>query len=310
NQWNFNLLAQRLNNDFSAGADRFALQHCLFSMFYKGGYKITPGCCQLLSNHHQQFIHYAQRLADCQKKPEGYVREILMSDEIAKDTRRKLLHHLLLIATKYATPPVELEYDFLRDQYFVINPSPTSYNLEFYIPPGQPLPDNKEKVKHVLLEHGLKYASQQVRNDKDVVLPTIKEHPKDLKYVSKALKDDKDVVIAAVTQNGEELEYASPALKDNHEVVKAAVTEFPRALRFASETVRSDKNIVNMIIEQEIGYLHFASKTVLNDREYMLELIKDNHRAFIFAAQELKNDYAFIHSAILRNHKVIKYLRK
>lgn len=29
-QWNFNFLAQRLNNDSCAEADRFAFQHCLF----------------------------------------------------------------------------------------------------------------------------------------------------------------------------------------------------------------------------------------------------------------------------------------
>ena len=78
----------------------------------------------------------------------------------------------------------------MHKKYFVVKPS-HSGNLEFSIKPDQLLTGDKEEVKRVLVEHGLKYASQSVRNDKDVVLPTIEARPKDLQYASEEMRNEK-----------------------------------------------------------------------------------------------------------------------
>ncbi|WP_422410389.1 MULTISPECIES: DUF4116 domain-containing protein [unclassified Endozoicomonas] len=194
-QWNFDLLAQRLDRDIATEADRFAFQHCLFSTIYDYS-RMSPDCCQLLSKQHQQFIDYVQRLEECWKKPKEHFREVLMSDEISEDTRRELLHHLLLIDAQKAIPLVEDVYPDLRDQYYVIETSSCSYRMGINAPPAQSLAEDREKVKSFFLKHGLKYASQRVRNDKDLVLATIVVNPYNLKYVSKALKHDKQVVLS------------------------------------------------------------------------------------------------------------------
>ncbi|WP_257279735.1 PEP/pyruvate-binding domain-containing protein [Endozoicomonas sp. ISHI1] len=279
-QWNFNFLAQRLNSDPAAEADRFAFQHCLFSMFYYRFFCMTPDWCQLLSSHQQQFIDHSQRLAESKDK----LQEMLMSGEIGEDTRREILYHLLLVGSRKAIPLFEYFDNRLKNEYFVIKP-PSTYKLEFYVSPGQPLPDNQEKVRNVLLKHGLTYASQRVRNDKDLVLLTIKEHPGDL-------------------------EYASSELRDHDEVVMAAIAKCPTALNDASERIRGDKHIIRMLIADNVGLLSYASKSILNDREYLLDLIKQYPRAFVYADDELKNDEAFIRSAVHRNSKVRKYVQK
>ena len=51
-----------------------------------------------------------------------------------------------------------------------------------------------------------------------------------LKYASDELKADKEVVIAAVTRWGSSLEYASEDLRADKEVVMAAVAQDGRAL--------------------------------------------------------------------------------
>ncbi|USE35936.1 PEP/pyruvate-binding domain-containing protein [Endozoicomonas sp. SCSIO W0465] len=94
-QWSFNLLAQRLNSDFAAEANRFSFKHCLFSPSYLYSFT-TLQCYPLLSNHLQQFIDHTQRLAKCMKKSEAHFREMLMSDEIGEETRRELLHQAKL----------------------------------------------------------------------------------------------------------------------------------------------------------------------------------------------------------------------
>nr|WP_306674589.1 DUF4116 domain-containing protein [Endozoicomonas sp. ISHI1] len=313
-QWDFNLLAQRLNRQVVTEADRFAFQHCLFSLFYRKGYCITPACCQLLSDHLQQIVNLAERLDECQwlvlcgRKPEDSVRKMLMSDEISEDARKEVLHHFLLFDPKNAIRVVEHVYD-LRNQYFIINRS-YSYRLNFYIPPFHSLPDNKEKLKNVLLKHGLKYASQRVRNDRELVLEAIAKHPLDLQYASEEMKRDKEVVLAAVNRNGYCMGHASPKLQDDYEFVMTAVEKSPEALRYASERIRRDKNIINSVIAHSIKFLMDASETVLNDRDYILDLIAKEPLAFKYAAAELQRDKAFIDSAILRNPKVIEYTRK
>ncbi|WP_257265713.1 DUF4116 domain-containing protein, partial [Endozoicomonas sp. ONNA2] len=326
NQWNFNLLAQRLaqqrlDSDFTAEDDRFAFQHCLFSIVHMNLKKIfsgckqgsgcceSAGCCQLsrcyplLSNHLQQFIDHSRRLAACAKKSDAQLRKMLMSDGIDEDTRRKLIHHLLLSNYKNATPLVDLVYD-LREQCYVIEPS-YDYRLKFRVPPGQSLSDHKEKVRNILLKEGLQYASQLIRNNKDLVLPTIAIHPNDLKCVSRELKNDKDVVMSAVTQQGIQLQYASPEFQDNDEIVMAAIKQRSSALKYASERIRSDKNVIQIVIADSIFSLNYASKTLLKDREYMLNLIEQDSRTLMSADDCLTSDEAFLRSAIRRNPEVL-----
>ncbi|USE39613.1 DUF4116 domain-containing protein [Endozoicomonas sp. SCSIO W0465] len=302
NQWNFDLLAQRLNSDFSAEAVRFAFRHCLFSIAYVY-FASTYRYYLLLSNHHQQFIDHTRQLA----KSEHTLQKILVSDEISKNARKELLHHLFFFSPGIASTMIEQVYSQWRNQYFVIKPS-YSYNPEFYIQPNQTLPANKEQIKNVLQKHGLKYASQAVRNDKDVVLPAITLHPNDLKYVSEEPKSDKAIVMAAVTQKGFQLEYASPELQDDDEVVMAALAQEPMALGCASERIRSNKNIIKMATVNNIANLRYASEKLLNDGQYLLGLIKDNPRAANFAGEELRQDKTFIRSAIQINPEAREYL--
>ncbi|WP_257292200.1 DUF4116 domain-containing protein, partial [Endozoicomonas sp. ONNA1] len=311
--WDFNLLEQRLNPDVVTDADRFTFQHCLFSMFYLRDYRISPACCQLLSSHLQQFVFYAERLGECRssvyfrEKPEVSLREMLMSEEMNESIRKELLHHFLLADPNYSIPPFEDFYLHLKGQYFIIKPS-RDYTLTFDIPPAQSFSDIKEKVRKALVKDGLNYVSQQVRNDKELVLEAIAAHPIDLKYVGQELKGDKDVIIAAVTRRSRSMQDVSPEIPDYDEVVTAVIAKRPKALKYASERIRGDKNIIKSLMNHSIVYLGYASKTLFNDREYMLDLIEHNARAFEFSSPRLKNNEAFVDSAILRNYAVCQYL--
>ncbi|WOG25662.1 DUF4116 domain-containing protein [Endozoicomonas sp. 8E] len=287
-QWDFNLLAQRLDRDVVTEADRFAFQHCLFVMAYRAGsiWSVTAACCQLLSKHHQQFAHHARRLGLCRRSkfirenPWDTLAERLMM--ISEDARMELLHHFLLLNPRIATRLIERLYD-LGDQCFVINPS-YSYRLEFYVPPGQLLGDHKEKVSSALLKHGLQYASQRVRNDKDFVLPAISRHPEELQFLSSELRNDRDVVMAAATV-------------------------YSKVFWYASNTIRSDKSTIESLVAVNVNILKYGSETLLSDREYMLDLIAKNHQVFQYAAPELKTDKDFVNEANLRNPELGKYVR-
>ena len=72
-----------------------------------------------------------------------------------------------------------------------------------------------------------------------------------LRYASAELKNDKDIVLVAVAQDGDALQYASEELKKDKEVVKAAkkvvmaaVAQNGRALRWVEKWFNSIKSNV------------------------------------------------------------------
>ena len=297
--WDFNMLARLLDSDGSTQADRFAFNQCLFVInhIYQIG---THFYYRFLSKQQQHIIDLALQLKKCTGNPQ----EILTCEKIDPTTRREILHHLLLLNSNMAMPLLEQAYN-LQNKYFMLKPC-HGYSLQFAVDPDQ-ADHHKSKIKRVLLDHGMEFASQSLRNDKDAALPRLKKDGMDLKYVSELLKRDKEVVMAAVCQNGNSLRFASPEIQDDDEVVLAATREAPHALNYASERIKNDKNFVRQVCQFNIYSLSHASKRLLNDREYMLSLIELNAQAYLYCSTSLTNDPSFRDAAVQRNPRAPVY---
>ena len=302
-EWDFNKLAQRLENVSSTPADRFAFNHCLFSdvFLHNEGTSEYP---KFLSNDYQHFIEGARRLATFN----GNHREMLtlMRDEFSQDTRRQLLHHLLLLKAEITFPLLMQEYH-LENEYFVLKPS-CDYSLQFHIDPYQQLSSNlRERCHDILTKTGFRFASPAVRNDKETMLSVVKEHGFLLEYAGEKLKCDKEMVMAAVCERAHSLEFASPELQDDDEFVMKAITRQPRALRYASERIRSDKQLILRLIENNTTILDHASQTLLNDANFMLSLIERDADAYFSCDHTLRSDHDFLAAAIQCNPEVKEY---
>ena len=77
--------------------------------------------------------------------------------------------------------------------------------------------------------------------NKEFMLKAVQEQGKFLDLASDELKDDEDVVKAALNQDGESLEYVSDRLKDNKEIVMLAISKAPWTACYASEKLKADK---------------------------------------------------------------------
>ena len=102
--------------------------------------------------------------------------------------------------------------------------------------------NNGHQLKH--------YLSQEIINNKEIVMTAIKDYSGALKWASNKLKDDKEVVLEAIKNNGCTLKYASDRLKDDKDVVMTAIKQNYSALEYASPRLQNDKDIV-MEIENE-----------------------------------------------------------
>ena len=302
-QWDFNKLAQRLENASSTPADRFAFNHCLFSDVFLHNEQ-TSQYPKFLSNDYQHFIEGARRLVTFN----GNHREMLtlMRGEISQNTRRQLLHHLLPLKAEIAFPLLMQEYH-LENEYFVLRPS-CDYSLQFHIDPHQQLSSNlREHCRDILTEARFRFASPAVLNDKETMLSVLKMHGYYLEYVSEKLKCDKEIVMVAVCEMGDSLKFASPELQDNNEVVMAAITSQPSALSYASERIRNDKQLIQWFFKNNTGSLDYASKTLLNDPDFMLSLIECNVSAFFSRGDTLQSNHDFLAAAIQCNPEAKKY---
>ncbi|WOG30415.1 DUF4116 domain-containing protein [Endozoicomonas sp. 8E] len=309
-QWCFNSLAQRLDSDVMTEADRFAFQKCLIqhglcTLYYSDAIGISDACYSFLSDHQQQLINHSRRFFQSEKN----FSEVLMSGEVDEDTRREVLHHFLWLNPDEATPLFELVYRRLRGQYYIIKPS-CDYTLMFDVPPGQPLPDHKEKVRNVVVKEGLTYASQQVRNDKSLVLATLARHPDNLKYASEELKSDEVVVMAAVTKKGSSLQYASQKLQDNYEIVMAAVNRHSSYLKLASPRLRDNYEIVMFAVSQDGICLEYASPRLRDNEEIVRAAVADFSGPMSYASERIRSDKKIIKNLIAVNINILQNVRK
>lgn len=89
----------------------------------------------------------------------------------------------------------------------------------------------------------LEDASDELKDDIDVVFAAVAQYGYALHYASERLKDDKDVVLAALAQNNGAIYYASSRLKDDKDVMCAAKApnndDIPVALNNDIEVVRT-----------------------------------------------------------------------
>ena len=107
--------------------------------------------------------------------------------------------------------------------------------------------------------HYLQYASEELKNNKEVVLEAVKQNGNALQYTSKELKNDKEVVLISVEENGYALQFASEILKNDKEVVLEAVKQNGNAFEFASEILRIDKVFISELIKQNIFIYRFIN---------------------------------------------------
>ena len=146
---------------------------------------------------------------------------------------------------------------------------------------------NKTDAMAAVIKSGraLKYASEALRADREVVIPAVKQNGLALAHASDVLKADPEVVIAAVPEdiykNG--FRFASEALRANPEVLLVVVRVNGLALQYASEELQGDPDIVMAAVKQNGYALEYASGALRADKSVVLEAMKQNINSMEYA---------------------------
>jgi hypothetical protein len=116
--------------------------------------------------------------------------------------------------------------------------------------------DNKVYVLSRVSNDGLKlqYASDRLKNDKEIVLKAVSNYGLALRYASERLKNDKEVVLKAVSQNYSVFEYISNELKNDYIAMKeifmlAIQTCYKNSYKIL---IWHEKNIYDCILSEKL----------------------------------------------------------
>jgi hypothetical protein len=118
-----------------------------------------------------------------------------------------------------------------------------------------------------------------------------------LEFASEDLRNDPDVVLAAVTQNGWALKHASAALRSDRGIVLAATRSYCLALTEASEELRSDRDFVVAVVARSGLALQCASSRCRGDKEVALAAVTQDGRSLAHASSELRADEDVLRAA-------------
>ena len=79
-------------------------------------------------------------------------------------------------------------------------------------------------------------------SNKEKVLNKVQEYGMQLEYASDELKNDKDVVEKAITSCGAAIKFASNELKNDKEVIEKSVEQYPKAEKYVKkDTLKNDE---------------------------------------------------------------------
>jgi hypothetical protein len=134
--------------------------------------------------------------------------------------------------------------------------------------------------------------SEELRDDKELVLKVVREYGDAIKYTSERLCDDRDVVLTAVQNPHYEflLQYVSEKLKHDEEIIQEAIKNSEYTIESASEEIRDDRKIALEAVKVK-GYIFKSlSERLRNDKEIALIALKSDSSASWHFPTELKKE--------------------
>lgn len=194
---------------------------------------------------------------------------------------------------------------------------------------------NKSAIEALIAKDGiaLKGASNEVKQNKKIVLSAVTNNWRALKYADISLKMDKDVVLAALrndirTENImgnyllndksfvlEALKLGATSfykdlnvnLRKNKEMAKLAIQSYAANLEFVDENLKGDKELVLIAVSKIAHTLKYASSNLRDDAEVILAGLKHSTPAIEYASNRLRSDKEFMLQAVKLNGLALEF---
>ena len=155
-----------------------------------------------------------------------------------------------------------------------------------------------EKGKLVSTNYLLKYAQEEIKSNKEIILQAVKSSGFNIEYASESLKNDREIVMAAAQNNGGSLYYVLKEFGSDREVVLEAVRNGASIIKHLSYQMTNDREIVMEAVKNDGSALKFASESLKNDREIALFSVNCNGGNFEYLNFNFQRDIQIIQQAV------------
>lgn len=137
--------------------------------------------------------------------------------------------------------------------------------------------------------------------NKNKVLKAVKEDGLLLKYASETLRNDRELVIEAIKNNDWALEFASDELKKDFLIcVMACLKKSNKNLmRFISPELKSNRYFILTLVLEDISFFSYCDKSLKVDKEFILEVIKRGKKSASY------NIYTYISKTLRKDKDII-----
>ncbi len=153
----------------------------------------------------------------------------------------------------------------------------------------------------------LKYASKNIRDNKDIVIAAVSEDGRALEFASNRLQDDDLVANIAVNNDGVGFKYISNRLKDNEELLFTAIKQYWHAIEHASDRIKKDKGLILKATEIVGLVLKFVDSSLQDDKDVVISAVSESPTALSHASDRLKDDEDVVLVAVTKHAYVIRY---
>lgn len=128
-------------------------------------------------------------------------------------------------------------------------------------------------------------------NNKCFVLLYLRHDARGIKYVSELLRLDKEVVLAAVENNPEALADVEPVWKQNREVVLTAIRKKGTTIGFADNMFRRDRELGLIACKQNADAYRVLDAALKMDRQIICQALRTNVRIIKCFDESICSDY-------------------
>ncbi|KAG2375066.1 hypothetical protein C9374_010070 [Naegleria lovaniensis] len=165
-------------------------------------------------------------------------------------------------------------------------------------------------MKQVVSEWGyaLKHASNELKNNYDLVLTAINCSACSLKYASDHLKNDKTLVLQAVKNNHNAMQFASQNLKNSKTFAMQVLKNANACVfQYFSDALKGDRDVAEYAVSRQGQLLEYVSQELKNDFLTVFTAVSQNGRALRDASNNLKQDRNIVRAAVSQNGYALNY---
>lgn len=210
--------------------------------------------------------------------------------------------------------PKDSEYKALKEKLYSEEFLKTVPRFEYL---AEMLPDelldNKDFATDILTKnpYNLKFFSERLRSDKEIVSRAISNNVYLLELASDAIRNDKAFMKELLQKNPTALNYISDELKEDKDLILPVLKGHPELYYAASPKVQNDPEVLPLIrtfiLTGGRGHLRVLPEKLRGDREVVMKAVESNCSLLESAAMELRDDEEVVNKAIARSRHCLQY---